>query len=65
MKQVSKVFTCTLILSSLLICFSCNKEVIHTVGHNLFNVDAGADQTIIIPTDSAVLSGSAITNISS
>ena len=62
MKTFSKVFTCTLLLSSLLIYNSCKKETASTTSlaaNKLPTANAGADQTIILPADSADLNGSA------
>ncbi|MEO7047992.1 MAG: hypothetical protein ABI091_22020 [Ferruginibacter sp.] len=61
MKTFSNVFTCTLLLSSLLIFISCKKEVINTPtppDNNLLTANAGADQSITYPTDSVVFFGS-------
>ena len=66
MRSISKVFICTLLLSNLIICFSCKKEVTNTpppAVNNLLSANAGADQRIILPSDSLELSGSAIGKI--
>ncbi len=68
MKQVSKIFICTLLLSCLVICFSCKKDVTNTPSHvvnKVFSANAGADQTIILPANSAELSGSGNGSINS
>ncbi|MEO7047991.1 MAG: hypothetical protein ABI091_22015 [Ferruginibacter sp.] len=61
MRQFPKVFTCTILLSSLLIFISCKKEGTNTpppAVNNTLTAYAGADQTISLPTDSVQLNGS-------